>query len=333
MTRAGVGRAAQVTRTNQTLCRWGFYIQRLRVLIFTYFINLLSAMFASFMQTLYNAMIASMLPSRHTLQQVKPLAYNHPLQRVMFDMLNNSPSGTFLHWGVYGSGKSTAAKHAGLQLQSEGRMVIRVHGYSLLEAKSMSTCLRYSIGVPDDAQPLSTYFNRPTTIVVDDFDLILQRESNNNGDTLACVRKLAEESEATKKFNVLIIVTSWEWAVQLQENGCKLIGSPSRWSRDELTELYGKLPESSRAIRSEQQKEELISISALSGTPDFVGATRLCPRRAALLDSEWRKGTKALEEGVQGSTGRFPDKNGNFHWEDLAAMEPPVITQTERRSP
>jgi hypothetical protein len=38
--------------------------------------------------------------------------------------------------------------------------------------------------------------------------------------------------------------------------------------------------------------------------------------RAQLIDTEWHNGIRALKgEDVQGATGRFPDKQGIFHWD------------------
>jgi hypothetical protein len=39
-------------------------------------------------------------------------------------------------------------------------------------------------------------------------------------------------------------------------------------------------------------------------------------QRAKLMDIEWKNGIRALNgEDMQGVTGRFPDKNGTFHWD------------------
>ena len=275
-------------------------------------------MFEGVMHIIRTAIITHQITARHALKPVTALAYNHPLQSVMFNTLNNSPSGVFVHWGVYGSGKTTAAIHAGLQLQAD-RTVIKLHGYDTIPNEDMHTWLRRCIGVPDDTQQISTYFNRPTTIIIDHSDLLAHR---NPDDMLALVRSLVQESEETKQFNVLFIVTSWELAIQLQENKCTLLGSPSRWSEDELIELFSKQPEELRNKLSDQQREEQIRTCTLSGTPDFAISTHYieknCPRRAAILDSEWRKGTRALVEGRRDEEGRFPDKKGTYHWEDLS---------------
>ena len=40
--------------------------------------------------------------------------------------------------------------------------------------------------------------------------------------------------------------------------------------------------------------------------------------RAKLIDTEWKNGVRALNgEDMKGVTGRFPDKDGVFHWVDL----------------
>ena len=277
-------------------------------------------MFGEFMLAMRTAIISHQIIARHALQPAAPLAYAHSLNSKIFDTLNMASSGAFVHWGVIGSGKTTAAKYAGLQLQAEGRTVIMLHGFDFSHKTDMRTRLQLGVGVPKEEQPMSSFFNKPTTIIFDHFDWMLKTAYNSK--TLETVRELVQESEETQKFNILFIVDSWELAMQLRENSCKLLCSPSRWSREELTELFSSMPEAIRNTQSNQQKEEQIRICTLSGTPDFVISPRHIepshPRRAAILDSEWRKGTKALEQGAQeDEVGRFPDKNGVYHWEDL----------------
>ena len=284
------------------------------------------------MQTLRTVLVSHWISSRHTLAKGAALAYRHPLETTLFDGLREGPGGTgvFVHWGVYGSGKSTAARHAGLRLQSAGRTVILLHGYNLASisgpgpgVRSLRASLRRSIGVPeDDAQPLSAFFNRPTTLIVDHADFVLR----GMGDALETVRELAADSEAGRQsFNALFIVTSWELGLQLRDTGCRVLGSPARWTRAELLELDATLPESDRARWSEAEREEQIDVSVLSGTPDFLHnlleGGLLGARRAALLDAEWRMGTRAQAEGVCATdAGRFPDRDGVFHWEDVRAL-------------
>jgi hypothetical protein len=40
--------------------------------------------------------------------------------------------------------------------------------------------------------------------------------------------------------------------------------------------------------------------------------------RAKLIAVEWENGIRALNgEDIQGVTGRFPDKDGTFHWDKI----------------
>ncbi len=286
-----------------------------------------------------SALVAHQIIARHSLENTSPpLPYIHPTQRIMVERLNKEQSGVFVHWGAYGSGKTTAALHAGLQLQAERRTVVHLQGYDWTVTRDLHTWLKQRIGVPDDALSLSEFFSRPTTIIIDHFDLLMWRKrkgtenNDDDDDNFATVRALVEESERTKKFNALLVTTSWELAAQLKENGCKLLFGPAwRWSRDELTELFTALPESVKSVYSDQQREEMIRVSALSGTPDFMdiiragsaSSPRLDERRAALLDREWRMGSQALaDEGAAECSGRFPDKNGIYHWEDVHQQQP-----------
>jgi hypothetical protein len=41
-------------------------------------------------------------------------------------------------------------------------------------------------------------------------------------------------------------------------------------------------------------------------------------RRAGLIAAEWENGIRALNgEDMKETTGRFPDKNGTFHWDEI----------------
>ena len=70
---------------------------------------------------------------------------------------------------------------------------------------------------------------------------------------------------------------------------------------------------------------------ALSGTPGFLTYEIARdpgpdPRHAAMHDLEWRRGLKALYQQKQlclephAEEGRFPDRNGVYHHEDLCKM-------------
>ena len=284
-------------------------------------------MLERFWSTIRIADVANLISTRHVIKSRDVASFHHPLEKVMFDNLNTSSSGIFVHWGVYESGKSTAIKNVGLRLQEEGgRTVILLHGFNFSWEKSMHPWLRHAIGIPKDStEPISTYFNKPTTVIIDHFDMLMRDERAD--ETLKFLRELAIECVDTQKFNVFIAITSWERAIQLRENGCKLIGSPSKWTRDELTELFSSFPEKVQNLWTcQERKNELLRLATLSGTPGFLAfesyAKIPCSKRALLLDFEWRKGIRALDGNAQkNDEGRFPDKNGLFHWDDPKHFE------------
>ena len=260
----------------------------------------------------------------------------HSLESAFVDTLNASRSGLFLHWGAYGAGKSVAAESAALRLQNAcGRTAIVLHGYDFIYDRGTAAWLRQSVGVPPDltATPLSAFFRRPTTLILDHFDLMV-RDARIE-DTLECLRDLARESAATQKFNVLLLLTSWERALELRDAvpGSRLIASPSRWTETELNTLYNTLPQHIQgkwaSQPSKQSLPDLMRLAALAGTPGYLAFAAqsgfACPQQAARLDLEWRKGSRALALSEKGErsdeTGTFPDRNGIFNHGYLFAFE------------
>jgi hypothetical protein len=296
-------------------------------------------MLEQFFATMRVTWIAGQISARHLLERPKVLAYHHPLEQSLFDYLRSSKSGVFVHWGVYESGKSIAAREAAWRLQENaGNQVICLQGYDFSYINPVSARMRHAIGVPVDMEDkqISDFFSKPTTIVIDHFDMLMRDKNNLDDETLEWVIKLIEESERTKKFNVLLLVTSWERAQELVDAGCILVpgDAPARWTRANLETLYASLSDKSRSIIGEKA-DELLRFSTLSGTPGFLSyetykaiSGRECfnPAHAAMHDLEWRRGTKALYKQAQldlsphAETGRFPDRNGVYHHEDLAGL-------------
>jgi len=294
-------------------------------------------MFTHFFSTTRVAYIACQISARHTLERrPSALAYHHPLEQTLFDNLNSSSSGVFVHWGVYQSGKSTAVREVAWRLQEEaGRQVVFLHHYDFSWIRPRSAWLRRAIGVPKDMihEPISKFFVRlETTIVIDHFCM---RDDNMEED-LELVHELIKESEETQHFNVLFVLDSWERAKELVDAGCKLVpgDAPARWTGDQLDTLFATLPDKLQSKVGEN-KEELLRLATLSGAPGFLTfeaqAERVYDwRHAAMHDLEWRKGTKAIYQHslllahscMEEGPGRFPDKNGIFHHEDLAALKP-----------
>ena len=284
--------------------------------------------------------IASQISARHRLEPSKVLAYHHPLEQSLFDCLTSSKSGVFVHWGVYESGKSTAARQAAWRLQEEAeRQVIGFSGFEFSWLKPPEKRLRHAIGVPEDmgdTKALSEFFMQDTTIIIDEFDAFMRDKDNSAAPTLDMVRELIKDSKATQKFNVLLVVTSWERANELVDAGCKLIpsDSPARWTSEQLETLYATLPDKVTSEMGER-KNELLRLSTLSGTPGFLtyetheaisGRKCFSTSHASMHDLEWHRGMKGLYKQAQldlsphAKTGRFPDRNGVYHHEDLAGL-------------
>jgi hypothetical protein len=287
--------------------------------------------------TMRVAWVAGQISARHRLGSPRALAFHHPLVETLFDTLKTESSGVFVHWGVYESGKTTAARQAAWRLQEEAeRQVIGFNGFEFSWLKPPVKRLRLAIGVPEDMndKPLSEFFTRDTTIIIDHFDMFVRDKDNVGGETLEWVIKLIEESEQTKRFNVLLIVTSWERAQELVNTGCKLVPSdaPARWTRDQLETLYATLSDKVTS-RMGDRKDELLRLSTLSGTPGFLTYEAFSERKrfstshAAMHDLEWRRGMKGLYKQTQldlaphVEEGRFPDRNGVYHHEDLSSLQ------------
>jgi hypothetical protein len=216
--------------------------------------------------------------------------------------------------------------------------VICLQGDDFSYIDPVSAQMRHAIGVPVDMEDkqISDFFSKPTTIVIDHFDMLMCDKNNRGDETLEWVIQLIEESERTQKFNMLLLVTSWERAQELVDAGCILVpgGAPARWTRDDLETLYASLSDKSRSIMSEKE-DELLRLSTLSGTPGFLsretyeaisGSKCFAPAHAAMHDLEWRRGMKGLYKQTQldlaphAEEGRFPDRNGIYHHEDLADL-------------
>ena len=128
--------------------------------------------------------------------------------------------------------------------------------------------------------------------------------------------------------NALLVVTSWERALELRDMyGCKLVepvGS-GRWTADQLGTLLSLLPHKKS---SEETLEHLMQMATLAGAPGILtisidedhyhdSGKRTNERRAQLMDAEWRNGISVLngeKEITEENAGRFPNKNGSFHW-------------------
>ena len=206
----------------------------------------------------------------------------------------------------------------------------------MLYTISSSALAACSTHVPADMnhEPISKFLTQSaTTIVIDHADILMRDKDNSDVETLDLVRELIKESENSHKFNMLLVVNSWERAKELVDAGCKLVpgDAPARWTREQLSEaLLAIAPNQMKEKKVVKEEQELLRLATLSGTPGYLtfeaygNSERTCnARHAAMHDLEWRMGTKALYEGSQlalGMKGRFPDKNGIYHHEDLVSL-------------
>ena len=295
-------------------------------------------MLEKFVSTIQIAWVAGQISARHRLKPPPTLAFHHPLVETLVNELNGSV-GVFVHWGVYESGKSTAVREAAWRLQENAmNQVIKLQSFDFHVNQPIQQELRRLIGVPADMsdKPISEFFIQPdTTLVIDHADQLMRDKDRRGDEMLEMVRGLIKESEATQKFNVLLVVTSWERAKELVDAGCKLVpgDAPARWTREQIETLFATASEQVREKVGER-KDKFLRLTTLSGTPGFLTYEafneKYDSRHAAMHDIEWCKGIKALYNTQQETPewwpdtpaeGRFPDRNGIYHHKDLAYMK------------
>ena len=300
-------------------------------------------MLGQFFTAIRVAWAVNQIAARHQLKPPRVLEYHHPLVDALVDTLNGS-TGVFVHWGVDGSGKTTAVREAVWRLQeTAGHQVIYLHGFHFSRHGPASVWLREIIGVPEDMgyKPLTDFFNRPAaTLVIDHCDVRMRDEDNRAVDFLEMVRALIKESERTGKFNVLLVINSWERAKELVDSGCKLVpvDAPARWSEEQLETLLATLPAKAVSDLGEG-KDEFLCLATLSGTPGFLTYEpyNLRPYDAqytAMHDIEWKRGSNSLYGGsfsLHCKEGRFPDKNGIYHHNDVFELKQ-AVPRIERRT-
>jgi hypothetical protein len=275
---------------------------------------------------LHNAVITQGIFNRHMIHTGERKGLPSRLEDEIVHVLSRetctSPE-VYVHWGVYESGKSRAARNAAIRLQGGGigaKLVMLSHGWDFTHKTKLRDWLRISIGIPDDRaeDKLSLFLpHKNETVMILDHpeSLIKQYGANEMVDGL---RELG--------IPVLIMVTSWERAVELKRAGCVLVGEPGfgRWTEDELNDLYQSFPESVRE-KCKPIRLELAGTSVMSGSPGVLfhechhgqkASTNML--RARLMQNEWINGMRALQGQDMGEiTGRFPDKQGTFHWDAL----------------
>jgi hypothetical protein len=265
------------------------------------------------------AWIGVLITERH--QHVGPRrGLRHRLEDAIVDTLRKPDNpDIYVHWGAYESGKSRAASNAAIRLQAEGKLVMLCHGWDFSYRHDFKSWLRVAIGVPEDRanERLSTFFpvDKQTVLILDHPDYLIKKYGEND-----LVNTLY-----TLGIPVLILVSSWERAVDLKKQGCLLLGEPSlgRWTQQELDSMYDTFPERLKR-KVEAKKPELRECALLSGSPgmlEFESHEEAKPNmhRARLIAAEWENGIRALNgEDMKGVVGLFPDKNGTFHWNGVS---------------
>jgi hypothetical protein len=264
--------------------------------------------------------LTQQVTTHHLIPAAKEGLY-HPAEDAIFSALAKGGNDVSVYWGVYESGKATAVRNAGLKLQQMDRLCVLLHGYDLTFPTDFASTLRMRIGIPkDERASLSTYITRPTSVVIDHFDLLGMLVDK----AITPIRELNTPT--------VLVVSSWERARELRDKyGCKLVEpvGVGRWTRDQLETLFQTLPPSVKDMWEGLDKEELMQLSVTAGAAGYLTFVadkekhRSNTRRAEILAAEWRNGVRALggggEEGVDGgggcAVGRFPDRDGVFHWD------------------
>jgi hypothetical protein len=265
--------------------------------------------------SLHTAWIGILIAERH--QHTGPRrGLQHRLEDAIVDTLSKPSPNIYVHWGAYESGKTRAASNAAIRLQAEGKLVMLWHGYDFSFKNDLRSWLRTSIGIPADrsSDKISTFFpaDRPAVLILDHAEYLLKQYGEKD---------LVETLE-TLGIPVLILVGSWERALDLKKQGCLLLGPTllGFWTEHELGMLYDTFPERLKR-KVEANKPDLRECARLAGSPGilvFESHDECKPNmhRARLIEAEWHNGIRALNgEDMQGITGRFPDKEGVFHWD------------------
>jgi hypothetical protein len=272
-------------------------------------------------KTLHTAIITQGVINRQYIPYAERRGLPSRLEDAIVHVLSRDTRGArvYVHWGVYESGKSRAAKNAAIRLQEvSGKLVMLREGWDFTFKTNLRDWLRISIGIPDTRaeDKLSMFLpeDNRTVMILDHPDYLIKQHGER-----ALVDGLRE-----LEIPVLILVNSWERAVELRKAGCELLGEPGlgRWTEAELNDLYktfrGEIQAKCSAI-----KLELMDSAVMSGSPGILDheccsstVVKSNMLRAKLMHNEWINGMRALQGQDMGEiTGRFPDKNGMFHWD------------------
>ena len=262
--------------------------------------------------------LSSQLRARHAPAPVL-VRYHHPLEGLFVHALRASPGNkVWVHWGAFESGKSTAAQNAAASLTASRRSVLLLHGYHTPWGMPLREWLvEHQLGL-SDGHTASHFMD---AVVVDHCDYLFHGKGHGTeeAELVAAARALG--------VNVLLIVSSWERALALRQHGAELVGEPGcgRWTPEQLERAVVATIESEvveTEFRDDVHQKERLRICKLAQTPSGL-LDRLAVRtrfyeeqRARLIVQEWENGIRALTTGdASFAEGRFPDKDGHFHWD------------------
>lgn len=227
----------------------------------------------------------------------------------------------FVHWGVYESGKTWAARNVGFRLQEEDETrVMFLRGYDhMFQLKSVREWLRLSMG----DEPIKQG-NSPTVVIIDHFDQVL--DHYGLADTVHALRRELRDKYKQRVVKVLLLVTSWELALELRDDGkCKLVSSDAacgRWNYAQLGGAWETLPLKTRLQWTDEERATLLRLCVETGAvgdlmfhvtqKSSFNEQRLV-RRGSLLNNEWSMGIRALDGHAEpGEVGVFPNRHGRF---------------------
>jgi hypothetical protein len=249
----------------------------------------------------------------------------HRSENAMVATLNTS-QGIFIHWGVYETGKSTSARHAAQRLQDDhDRTVIFRKGYDLPGLFEPDSNIYTHLGLPSDC--LAQLLVKPTTLIIDHFDSFVWSAAKKNKPLMRSLLGMMAQARETPRFNVLLIFNSWECAKDFKDTtDAKLVAHPhcGRWTEDELTVLRDITH--IKHTHTPENRDEILRLAITGGSPGLLHfglndfePLKVSRARARIYENEWTQGTLALTGGTPLGPGRFPDKEGKFHWDPPAA--------------
>jgi hypothetical protein len=245
----------------------------------------------------------------------------HRLENAMVATLDTS-QGIFIHWGVYETGKSIAARHAAQRLQDDhDRTVIFRKGYDLVGLFQPDCDLYACLGLPSNS--FAQFLAKPTTLIIDHFDTFVWSVAKKNRPVMRSLMGMIAQARDNPNFNMLLIFNSWESAKDFKDAAdAKLVAHPDtgRWTEDELAALRDITH--IKHTHAPENCDEILRLSITGGSPGllhfglhYFEPLEVSRARARIYENEWTQGTLALTGGIPTGPGRFPDKEGIFHWE------------------